>query len=98
LQALQNSELLTELYYAAFEVLLLHPGCDRQQWIDILCSQYAEPYDAYGDDVRQRLLKLWYQPYRDIASGIENTYETWSQMLSTEEDARKYYDMIETKK
>lgn len=58
-------EAISELEDAAQEVLLLHPGCDKDQWLYILTNQYrTEIVDAYGRNIdtlklSRELDKLW---------------------------------------
>ena len=58
-------EAISELEDAAQEVLLLHPGCDKDQWLHILTNQYhTEIVDAYGRNINalelsRELDKLW---------------------------------------
>lgn len=58
-------EAVSELEDAAREVLLLHPGCGKGEWKQILTNQYGtEIVDAYGMDIdalalSRQLDKLW---------------------------------------
>ena len=91
---------MDELRHAAFEVLLLHPGCDLTRWKQILCKQYGtEVVDAYGHidepyDIVRELEKLWTSRYRDDNSGLERTYETWAKAFANEAAVQLYYDLI----
>ena len=89
---------IDELSTAAFEVLLLHPGCGRDGWIETLMEQYSiEVVDAYGTSheiIRAALEDLWSQPYTDIATGTTLTYRQWADTLSTEADVERYYQRI----
>lgn len=97
-QARKQEDTLDELRSSAFEVLLLHPGCDFGKWLEILTRQYGtELIDAYGTDpdkIYSCLEKLWRTPYHDRASGLERDYKTWAEALSTEASVQMYYDMI----
>jgi hypothetical protein len=58
-------EAIIELEEAAREVLLLHTGCSKGEWMQILTNQYrTELVDAYGMDIdalalSRELDKLW---------------------------------------
>lgn len=104
LGAQRQDEAMNELRDAAFEVLLLHPGCDLTRWKQILCKQYGtEMVDAYGHidepyDMVRELEKLWTSRYRDDNSGLERTYETWAEVFANKESVQMYYDLIKDKK
>lgn len=87
-----------ELSTAAFEVLLLHPGCSRDRWIKTLMEQYSiEVIDTYGTNpfvIRAALADLWLHPYTDLATGATLTYRQWASRLSTEADIDRYYQRI----
>ena len=89
---------MDELRHAAFEVLLLHPGCEQSAWVDILIEQYGtEVVDAYGNnptEVFADLADLWESPYLDENSGLERSYEEWAQAFATEAAVQMYYDLI----
>ncbi len=93
-----NDETLEELKAAAFEVLLLNPGCEQSDWVDILIEQYGtEVVDAYGKDPAEAyasLEALWESPYLDENSGLERSYEEWAQAFATEAAVQMYYDLI----
>ena len=93
-----TSYAIDELSTAAFEVLLLHPRCGRDGWIETLMEQYSiEVVDAYGTSheiIRAALEDLWSQPYTDIATGTTLTYRQWADTLSTEADVERYYQRI----
>ena len=88
---------LDELKAAAFEVLLLNPGCDQADWADILVEQYGtEVVDAYGKDQAEAyssLADLWESPYFDTNSGLEYDFKTWARAFATEESVMMYHDM-----
>lgn len=88
---------LDELKAAAFEVLLLNPGCDQSDWANILVEQYGtEMLDAYGTDAAEAyasLADLWESPYFDTNSGLEYDYKTWAKAFATEESVMMYHDM-----
>ena len=88
---------LDELKAAAFEVLLLNPGCDQSDWANILVEQYGtEVVDAYGTDAAEAyasLSDLWESPYFDTNSGLEYDYKTWARVFATEESVMMYHDM-----
>ena len=88
---------LDELKAAAFEVLLLNPGCEQADWADILVGQYGtEVVDAYGKDPAEAyasLADLWESPYFDTNSGLEYDYKTWAKAFATEESVMMYHDM-----
>lgn len=88
---------LDELKAAAFEVLLLNPGCDQAEWADILVGQYGtEVVDAYGKDPAEAyasLADLWESPYFDRNSGLEYDFKTWAEAFSTDAAVQLYYDL-----
>lgn len=92
---------LDELIAAAFEVLLLNPGCDQAEWADILVGQYGtEVVDAYGKDPAEAyasLADLWESPYFDRNSGLEYDFKTWARAFATEESVMMYHDMSRNK-
>lgn len=94
----QTDETLDELKAVAFEVLLLHPGCEHNDWVNLLVEQYGmELTDAYGTDpaeVYSSLDELWESPYLDKASGLEYAYKTWAEAFATDASVQMYYDMI----
>ena len=96
-QSGQNDETLDELKAAAFEVLLLHPGCEQGDWAEILVEQYGtELVDAYGHDpatIHASLADLWESPYLDESSGLEYDYKTWAEAFANEASVQMYYDL-----
>ena len=92
---------LDELKAAAFELLLLNPGCDQAEWADILVGQYGtEVVDAYGKDPAEAyasLEDLWESPYLDEVSGLEYDFKTWAEAFATDAAVQMYYDLIERK-
>ena len=96
----KQEDALEELKSAAFEVLLLNPGCEQEDWAHILIGQYGtELIDAYGtnpQDVHDALVKLWKSPYLDKCSGLEYDYHTWAQALCTDAAVQMYYDLTDT--
>lgn len=90
---------LDELKTAAFEVLLLNPGCDQSDWAKILVEQYGtEVVDAYGKDPAEAyasLETLWESPYLDEVSGLEYDFKTWAEAFSTVAAVQLYYDLTE---
>ena len=98
-QVNKQDEAMAELRDAAFEVLHLHPGIGRDEWVRLLLTQYGtEVLDALGTDppkVCTSLVHLWTTPYRDEASGLERTYDSWAKAFATEEAVQMYYDLIE---
>lgn len=92
---------LDELKAAAFEVLLLNPGCEQADWADILVGQYGtEVVDAYGTDPAEAyasLEDLWESPYFDSNSGLEYDFKTWANAFATEESVMMYHDMSRNK-
>ena len=97
-----GSSSLDELKAAAFELLLLNPGCDQAEWADILVGQYGtEVVDAYGKDPTEAyasLADLWESPYLDVVSGLEYDYKTWAEAFSTDAAVQLYYDLTEKNK
>lgn len=93
---------LDELKAAAFEVLLLNPGCDQAEWADILVGQYGTVVvDAYGKDPAEAyasLADLWESPYFDRNSGLEYDFKTWAEAFSTDAAVQLYYDLTEKNK
>ena len=92
---------MSELKHAAFEVLLLNPGLDREGWIVELMKHYpCEVADMYGTDeveVHDGLAGLWSEDYADSNSGLRYSFSRWSQALITEESVKMYYDLIEVR-
>jgi len=90
---------LEELEAAAFEVLQLHPGCDFTKWATILVQQYGtELIDAYGTEAKKihaSIIDLWQHKYRDEASGLTRTFETWAKVFATEEAVNAYLESNE---
>lgn len=90
---------LDELKAAAFEVLLLNPGCEQSDWTNILVEQYGtEVVDAYGKDPAEAyasLEDLWESPYLDKVSGLEYDFKTWAEAFSTDAAVQLYYDLTE---
>ena len=98
----EADETLDELKAAAFEVLLLNPGCDRGDWEQTLVEDYGtEVVDAYGNNPREvfaLLDDLWESPYYDKASGLEKDYKEWAEAFATEQAVDVYYELIDLKK
>ena len=92
-----NPALIKELQAVAFEVLLTRPGSSFTDWLTTLLNEYAEPYDAYGEDPAEDLYTLWRTQYKDPASGIEHTYEHWAIEFCNVMKVAKYYGMIKQK-
>ena len=94
-----NNETLEELKAAAFEVLMLNPGSEQNDWANILVQQYSiEVVDAYGNnppEVYASLCDLWDTEYLDPNSGLEYTYRTWAQAFATEASVQMYYDLTD---
>lgn len=92
---------LEELKDAAFEVLLLNPGCEQSDWTRILVEQYGtEVVDAYGKDPAKAyasLEDLWEIPYFDRNTGLEYDFKTWAEAFSTDAAVQMYYDLTEKK-
>lgn len=88
---------LEELKSAAFEVLLLNPGCEQSDWAKILVEQYGtEVVDAYGKDPAEAyasLEDLWESPYLDEVSGLEYDFKTWAEAFATDASVQMYYDL-----
>lgn len=103
-QAQKGDEALDELKSAAFEVLLLNPGCDFDEWRHILIEQYGtELIDAYApsldpENVLDELCNFWESPYYDKASGLEKDYKEWAEAFATEQAVDVYYELIDLKK
>lgn len=97
-QAGQQDAAMDELRHAAFEVLLLHPGCELEDWGGLLAEQYGtELIDAFGKDldkITTSVIKMWKSPYLDENSGLERSYEEWAQAFATEAAVQMYYDLI----
>ena len=97
-QVNHQDEAMAELRDAAFEVLLLNPGCEQSDWAKILVEQYGtEVVDALGNnpmEVLAELEDLWETPYLDENSGLERTYETWAKAFANEDAVQLYYDLI----
>ena len=89
--------LLEELKAAAFEVLLLNPGCEQSDWAKIRVEQYGtDVVDAYGTDPEEAyasLADLWESPYFDRNSGLEYDFKTWAEAFSTDAAVQLYYDL-----
>lgn len=84
---------------AAFEALLLNPGCNQGEWADILVGQYGtEVVDAYGKDPAEAyasLEDLWESPYFDRNSGLEYDFKTWAEAFSTDAAVQMYYNLTD---
>ena len=93
-----EDETLEELKAAAFEVLLLNPGCDRADWAKILVEEYGtEVVDAFGSNPREvyaELDDLWETTYWDHKSDLEYTFKQWAEAFATEASVQMYYDLI----
>ena len=91
--------MLEELKAAAFEVLLLNPGCEQSDWAKILVEQYGtEVVDAYGTDPEEAyasLADLWQSPYFDRNSGLEYDFKTWAEAFATDAAVQMYYDLTD---
>ena len=98
-EANEQDEMLDELKAAAFEVLMLNPGSEQNDWANILVQQYSiEVVDAYGNnppEVYASLCDLWDTEYLDPNSGLEYTYRTWAEAFSTEASVQMYYDLTD---
>ena len=90
---------MEELKAAAFEVLLLNPGCEQSDWAKILVEQYGtEVVDAYGNnpnEVFADLADLWESPYLDEVSGLEYDFKTWAEAFATDAAVQMYYDLTD---
>lgn len=90
---------MEELKTAAFEVLLLNPGCEQSDWAKILVEQYGtEVVDAYGNnpnEVFADLADLWESPYLDEVSGLEYDFKTWAEAFATDAAVQMYYDLTD---
>ena len=90
---------MEELKAAAFEVLLLNPGCEQKDWADILVEQYGtEVVDAYGKDPAEAyasLEDLWESPYLDEVSGLEYDFKRWAEAFATDAAVQMYYDLTD---
>ena len=97
-QVNKQDEAMAELRDAAFEVLHLHPGCELEEWGELLAEQYGtELIDAFGKDIDKittGVIKLWKSPYRDENSGLERSYENWAKAFATDEAVQMYYELI----
>ena len=100
-QANHQDEAMSELRDAAFEVLLLHPGCGLNEFGELLAEQYGnELIDAFGDDIDEitkSVIELWQSSYRDETSGLERSFEKWAEAFATEAAVQMYYDLIKQK-
>ena len=99
--ARHHFESVVVLEEAAFEMLLLHPGCNKRMFGEILIDQYeAEVYDVYfclddeDESIANMLCKLWETLYYDKASGEEHTFKEWAIMFRTKQDVDNYYKII----
>ncbi len=97
-----HNETLDELKHVAFEALLQNPGSEFGDWQQTLIYEYpSNVVNAYGcdpKDVEASLSDLWETPYKDTASGLEYTFETWAQCFCNEAAVQMYYDMSEKMK
>lgn len=92
-------ELINELLDGAWNVLHDHPGCDLQEWMEILCKEYPlEIGDAIGCEekvVNDTLSQWWHEmPYTDSITGITMLYHEWAKKFSCYEEVIKYDDSI----
>lgn len=92
-------ETMDELKAAAFEALLLNPGCEQSDWVNILLEQYGtEVVDAYGNnptEVFADLADLWESSYYDKNSGLEYNFKTWAEAFATDAAVQMYYDLTD---
>ena len=81
---------------SAFEVLLLHPGCGYEAWLDTLMNDYTlDIIDVFGTDEKQMkngLADLWRTRYHDTYSGKTHTIEDWATQLSSDAALQEYYN------
>lgn len=95
----EQDDTLDELKAAAFEVLLLNPGSEHNDWVQLLIEQYAtELTDEYGTnpaDVYASLDDLWESPYFDKNSGLEYDYKDWAEAFATDAAVQMYYNLTE---
>ena len=93
-----QDEAQKELEAAAFEALLLNPGLDRGDWVQILVEQYStEVVDAYGNNplvVFPALEDLWDEQYYDENSQQERAFSEWARAFSNEESVEMYYGLL----
>ncbi len=94
-----TGEAMEELKEAAFEALLLHPGCGLGEWTRTLFEAYrAEITDVFGTDTKDAsagLAALWKTPYRDGGSARTLTFERWAETFKDETAVRLYLASIE---
>lgn len=92
---------MEDLKAAAFEVLLLNPGSDMNDWIRELTASYVpEVVDALGTDQREvemELEEMWDTAYLDPASCIEKTYREWANAFATYDAVDIYYALVDAK-
>lgn len=93
---------MDELKSAAFECLLLNPGSEFGDWVNLLIEQYpSEVVDAFGtnpETVHAELADLWETPYLDIATKIEQTYSQWAMAFVNEYSVGIYYNLVDALK
>lgn len=68
-----ETEFIEDLYEASRNVLLEHPGCDMESWMEFLFEEYpTEVVDALGvdeDEVMDNLREIW----REISNPNDTT-------------------------
>lgn len=87
-----------ELKMACWNVLHDNPGCDCQDWINILIEQYpTEVIDEIGPDpeeVFSRLTDWWdCMDYEDTATGMCERFRDWAEYFATDKSV-ELYDML----
>lgn len=101
-EANEQDDTLEELKAAAFEVLLLHPGCTYNEWATILTEQYStELIDAFGTDpkkIASSIADMWdSEKYEDENTGDRHTYKEWAEYFATECSVELYGKLAEAK-
>ena len=84
--------------------LLLHnePGTDREEWKQVLMSQYpTEVVDTFGTDPAQAYATMddWWEreAYEDENTGLCDTYQGWSLIFANEKSVMVFDELSRLK-
>lgn len=87
---------MKELIDCAFEAIILHPGCQYEEWMATMLELYIpELVDVFGSeesDIEGGLAELWATPYQPEGAKDSLSIYTWSLTLKDQESIREYFD------
>jgi len=90
----RHNAALEDLHESAFEALMLHTGCDKDTWFEVMFEEYGiDIIDAYGTDeeeVMAAVSNLWNEPYHDDRSGQTHTFAEWAGIFKDEQAVEEY--------